>query len=121
MKILYFEDTPRFYAMYKTALEKAGFEVIHFEYPPKDVVEKVLEIKPDIILTDIMMPEMNGFEMGQRVLEDDRTKDVPIFALSSMAIDEYKQKGMMIGLRDYWFKNENPPKIVAENIKNFLK
>ena len=121
MKILYFEDTPRFAIMYKTALEKAGFEVVHFEYPPEDVVEKVIEIQPDLILTDIMMPEINGFEMGQRVLEDDRTKNIPIFALSSMAIDEYRQKGLALGFRDYWFKNENPPEKVADNIKNFLK
>ena len=120
MKIIYFEDTPRFAVMYKTALEKAGFEVVHFEQPPPDVIEIISQESPDLILTDIMMPGIDGFQMAKMAKGDDRTKKIPIFALSSMALEDYRQRGLDIGMEDYYFKNENPPdKIVAKFLDFF--
>ena len=120
MKILYFEDTPKFYAIYKTALEKAGFNVVHFINPPDNVVEIIKQEKPDLILTDIMMPDMDGFEMAAKVLQEEDLKNIPIFALSSMALDDYKQRGLQIGMRDYWFKNQTPPEVLVDKIKKIL-
>lgn len=121
MKIVYFEDTPRFAVMYKTALEKAGFEVVHFEQPPPDVVEILAREKPDLILTDIMMPGIDGFQMAELVKEDERTRHIPVFGLSSMAFEDYRQRGLGIGMEDYLFKNENPPERLAAKVSDFIE
>jgi len=64
-------------------------------------LQRVRESRPDLILLDILMPEMDGFEVCTHLKADERTKDIPVVFVSSMANIEYKVKGFKVGGVDY--------------------
>ena len=64
-------------------------------------LKRVRESRPDLILLDILMPEMDGFEVCTQLKADERTKDIPVVFVSSMADIEYKVKGFKVGGVDY--------------------
>ena len=64
-------------------------------------LQRVRESRPDLILLDILMPEMDGFEVCTLLKADERTKDIPVVFVSSMANIEYKVKGFKVGGVDY--------------------
>jgi len=64
-------------------------------------LKRVRESRPDLILLDILMPEIDGFEVCTQLKADERTKDIPVVFVSSMANIEYKVKGFKVGGVDY--------------------
>ena len=67
----------------------------------KAAIKRVRESRPDLILLDILMPEMDGFEVCTKLKADESTKDIPVVFVSSMANIEYKVKGFKVGGVDY--------------------
>jgi len=61
-------------------------------------------IKPDIILLDVEMPEMNGYEAITKLKSDDKYKEIPVIFLTSMNDEESKKKGFSLGAIDYIYK-----------------
>ena len=74
---------------------------------------------PDLILLDIMMPEMDGYEVCQKLKSEEATKDIPVIFLTAMASEENETKGLEMGAIDYITKPISPP-IVQERVKNHL-
>jgi len=73
-------------------------------YAVKDgtsALEKANESEPDLILLDVIMPDMNGFEVLARLKQDDKTKDVPVIFITGMNDNESEREGMEIGAADY--------------------
>ena len=77
------------------------------------------ETPPDLILLDIMMPEMDGYEVCQRLKTDHRTRDIPVIFLTAKAEVEDEQQGLALGAVDYITKPISPP-IVLARVKNHL-
>jgi putative two-component system response regulator len=75
--------------------------------------------KPDLILLDIMMPEMDGYEVCQRLKSQAATKDIPIIFLTAKSQVEDETKGLALGAVDYILKPISPP-ILKERVKNHL-
>lgn len=80
--------------------------------------EKALKIAysdnpPDLILLDIMMPEMDGHEVCRRLKIDEKTRDIPIIFLTAMSEAEDEEKGLMLGAVDYITKPVSPPIALA--------
>lgn len=80
--------------------------------------EKALKIAfsdnpPDLILLDIMMPQMDGHEVCRRLKSDDKTKDIPIIFLTAMSEAEDEEKGLKLGAVDYITKPVSPPIALA--------
>jgi putative two-component system response regulator len=74
---------------------------------------------PDIVLLDIMMPGMDGYEVLRRMKADDHTRDIPIIFLTAMTAVEDEQKGLELGAVDYLTKPVSPP-ITLARIRNHL-
>ncbi len=92
---------------YKLGIAKNGSKAL--EYAQKH--------KPDLILLDIIMPDMNGFEVCAKLKEDAATKDIPIIFLTGMSHQEDKQRGLEAGAVDFIYKP-----IEAEDVmKRILK
>ena len=89
--------------------------LIHEFENGKEVVLKSSEIKPDLILMDIQMPEMNGYEATQEIRKIDKLKDIPIIALTAGTIVGEKEKCIEAGMNDYI-----PKPIEKENLKNIV-
>lgn len=75
---------------------------------------------PDIILLDIMMPEIDGYEVCQRLKSDPRTQDIPVIFLTAKTQIEDEQHGFAVGAVDYILKPISPPTLLAR-LKTHLK
>ena len=83
-------------------------------------LESIQKEKPDLILLDIMMPGLGGFEVCRRLKEDDETKDIPIIFVTALTEETDEQKGLALGAIDYITKPFNPP-IVKARVRNHLE
>jgi len=75
---------------------------------------------PDLILLDIMMPGMDGYEVCRRLKADAQTADIPVVFLTAKTEEKDEEKGLLLGAVDYITKPINPP-IVLARINNYLK
>ena len=73
----------------------------------------VSESPPDLVLLDIMMPEMDGYEVCRRLKTDARTRDVPVIFLTAKVQEEDEQQGFDVGAVDYITKPISPPIVMA--------
>lgn len=75
--------------------------------------------KPDLILLDVMMPEMDGYQVCEQLKANDETKDIPVIFLTAKSQEEDETKGLSLGAVDYITKPISPP-ILKERVKNHL-
>src|SRR6478672_1766201 len=71
-------------------------------------VEKALAEEPDVILLDVMMPGLDGWQVAEQLLQDERTSDIPIIFLTARAEFRDRARGLDIGGIDYVTKPFNP-------------
>ena len=87
----------------EVSLKKAGFSVTT-AVNGKDAIEKVEISLPELIISDTKMPEMDGFELCQKLKELPKTQSIPFIFLTSQKSIEYKIKGLELGVEDYLTK-----------------
>ncbi len=117
--ILIVDDTPANIALlsgllnetYKTKIATNGQKALSIA---------AADPQPDLILLDIMMPEMDGDEVCQRLKADERTSQIPVIFLTAMAQAEDEQKGLSVGAVDYITKPISPPILMAR-VKTHLQ
>ncbi len=86
----------------------------------EEALRKIREDKPDLILLDVMMPGMDGFEVCRRLKQDDATKNIPIVFVTAATDNEHEEKGLKLGAIDYIRKPFHVP-IVRVRIQNHLR
>jgi CheY-like chemotaxis protein len=84
--ILFIEDFPLDRLLFEKYMEHLGFHLIEVSNA-KDALEKLKTLTPDLIITDILLPEMNGLDFAKKVKSSKKTKHIPIFAISSLYSD----------------------------------
>ncbi len=119
IKILLIEDDPFLLSMYSTKFTLEKFQVIAAEDGEKGW-RLASECKPDIILLDILMPKMNGFEVLEKLKADEATKRVPVILLTNLNQKDEIERGMSLGADDYLIKAHFMPSEVVEKIKNII-
>jgi two-component system, chemotaxis family, sensor kinase CheA len=104
--ILLAEDSQFFRTVVRSYLESNGFAVI--EAVDGAEAFEILEKTPgiDMLVTDVEMPNMNGFELAEKVRASGRWNDLPIMALTSLASDEDRERGLAAGVDEYCVKLE---------------
>ena len=123
-KILHFEDDEMLAQMYVKKFEKVRFEYKYYLQSPEDpteLVNLVLAENPDLILTNMLMPGMDGFKLTEVLKADEKTKNIPIFALTSLGQEEDIKRGMDLGMTDYFVKANLTPIEIIEKIKECFK
>jgi two-component system cell cycle response regulator DivK len=100
MKILYVEDNEDNVYMLSRRLKRKGFEVIIAENG-KIGVELCLKELPDLILMDLSLPVMDGWQAIKIIKNDPSIKKIPIIALSAHAMDQHKQQALDAGADDF--------------------
>ena len=103
-KILLVEDDPIESRMYANLLKKQGFEIraISTGKTCRDVAR---EFQPSLIVLDIMMPEMNGFETLDVLRFDPYTHGIPVLVLTNLSDDHYKKEALRRGATEYLVKS----------------
>lgn len=119
IKLLIIEDNEQNYYMMRFLLEKKGFKVIGAENGRLGV-EKALSEKPDAILLDIQLPEMDGYAVAAELKKHAEIDDVPIVAVTSYAMVGDRENIMAAGATGYIEKPINPDTFVDE-ISRFVQ
>lgn len=83
--------------------------------------KKIKEEKPDLVLLDLILPGIDGFEVLSKVKEEPNLVKIPIIILSNLGQKEDIEKGMKLGAIDYLIKAHFTPGEIIEKIKNALK
>jgi len=92
----------------------------HIAVNGKDGLNKAREVKPDLIISDVMMPIMNGYEMTQRIKEDEELKRIPVMMITAKADLANKIEGLEYGADDYLAKPFNSKELLTR-VKSLLK
>lgn len=120
-KIMVVEDDIFVMDIYKTKLSEEGYEVIAAENG-MEALRKVNEenIKPDLIMLDILMPYMDGLSFLKEVRKKEEFKTTPVILLTNLSQKEEIQQGFELGAQDFIIKSHFTPSEVMEKIKQFL-
>ncbi|KKR21077.1 MAG: PAS/PAC sensor hybrid histidine kinase [Parcubacteria group bacterium GW2011_GWE2_39_37] len=119
VKILIIEDDSFLLSMYATKFELENFEVITAEDGEKGLKIAAKEL-PRIILLDILLPKMNGFEVLKTLKETAETKDIKVILLTNLSQRGEVEQGLTMGAVDYLIKAHFMPSEVVEKVKKIL-
>lgn len=119
IKVLVVEDDAFLAGMYVTKLNLEGFDV-EVADDGEQGFKLALEVKPRIILLDIILPKMSGFDVLKDLKKDPKTKDIPVILLTNLGQREDVKKGLELGAVDYLIKAHFMPSEVVEKIKKLL-
>jgi CheY-like chemotaxis protein len=112
-KILVVDDEPDVVSLIERTLRADGFQVLS-AYDGIGALDLVTREKPDLILLDIMMPMMSGYEVCEQLKSNPQTQDIPILCLSSAHAPEARAQGMRAGAVDLITKPFFPAELVAQ-------
>lgn len=118
-KILLIEDDSFLISMYTTKFELENFEVVAAEDGEKGLGLAAKE-KPDIILLDILLPKMNGFEVLKELKNNKETSPIPVILLTNLSQKNEIEQGLALGAQDYLIKAHFMPSEVMDKIKKVL-
>ena len=118
-KILVVDDEPDAVGLLSIRLKSNGYDVIS-ALDGKSCLKKAVEEKPDLIILDILMPKINGFEVCKRLKERDETKDIPVIMLTAKDSDTDKVIGRVIGA-NYYIAKPFDSEVLLVKIKELLK
>lgn len=111
-KILAVDDEKAIVRLVQVNLEREGYEVVT-AYDGREALEKVASERPDLIVLDVMMPYMDGFEVLQQLKKDPETRDIPVIMLTAKAQDADVFRGWQSGVDCYLTKPFNPMELKA--------
>ena len=112
-KILIVEDNAMNRDMLSRRLLRSGYSVVMAE-DGKRGIESAHAEGPDVILMDMSLPEIDGWEATRRVKADPATKSIPVIALTAHAMAEDKEKSLAAGCDDYDTKPVELPRLLAK-------
>jgi len=118
-KILLVDDEVDILEFLKYNLEQDNFEVL-VSSNGKDALKKISQ-NPDLIVLDIMMPEMDGFEVYEQIKKNKEYQDIPIIFLTAKSGETDEIKGLDLGASDYIQKPISPQKLIARIKSNLRK
>ena len=117
--VLLVDDDLTLREMYEERLKKEGFSIVQATNG-EEAIQKAKEIKPAVVLLDIMMPKVNGFDVLKNFRGDAELKEVPIIVLTALIQDVDRAQGKKLGATDYIVKSETMPGEVITKIKKVL-
>jgi CheY-like chemotaxis protein len=118
-KVFIIEDNATIAKIWKVQLERSGHEVT-ITTTGVEALEIVGRINPDIILTDLMLPGMHGFEVVEKLKEREDTKGIPIIVLTATSSHQNKEQAHLLGVYKYIVKSDCSPRQLTEAITEAL-
>lgn len=116
--ILLVEDNEDNLIVYRTILDHVGYRVIEAR-DGEEGVARAFADHPDLILMDVSLPKMDGWEATRRIKADETTRDIPIIAVTAHALDDDREKATQVGCDGYLAKPVAPRRVVEE-VERFI-
>ena len=118
-KILIIEDDKFLKELIAKKLLKEGFE-IEEAIDGEEGLRKIKEAKPDLVLLDLILPGIDGFEVLKNIKEDPKLSLIPVVILSNLGQRDEVEKGLSLGAVDFLVKAHFTPEEIIEKIKTVL-
>lgn len=118
-KILIIEDDEHLGGIYQAKFKMEGFTVFHAQNG-EDGIKIAAKEQPDLILLDILMPGMDGYQVLRGLNCDKKTKGIPVVILSNLGQRDDVQKGIEAGACDYIIKVHFTPSEIVRKVKKIL-
>lgn len=118
-KALIIEDEQFIRDIYKRQLEKAGITVDGFGNGAEGL-QSISQNKYNIILLDIMLPDLNGLEILKQIKQNPASKNIPVIMLTNLGQDEIIKEGFTLGAQGYFIKASYTPDQIVAEVKNIL-
>lgn len=118
-KILIVDDDDFLLDLYAIKFKEAGF-LVDIAKNGEEAIERVKQSSPDIMLLDVVMPKMDGFEVLRIMKEQNIVPHTHIVLLSNLGQKEDIDRGLKLGARDYIIKAQFTPSEVVAKVKSFL-
>ncbi|MDD2999152.1 MAG: response regulator [Erysipelotrichia bacterium] len=116
--ILVIDDEEAIVLLLETILEIYGYHCVSC-LNPQNAIKTAEEIKPDLIILDIAMPEIDGYEICASLKKSENTSRIPIIMVTALALAQDRKKGLESGADSFIFKPFNPGTVISE-IKKLL-
>ncbi len=118
-KVLFIEDEFTLQKAVSETLGKAGYDVIQ-AIDGETGLKLAFREKPDLILLDIILPKMDGFEVLQKLKSEKDTKDIPVIILTNLAGSEDVEKSLNLGATTYLVKSDHSVEDILAKIKQTI-
>jgi len=119
-KILLVEDENVVINILKKKFVEEGYD-ISMARNGIEGLEKMREIKPDLILLDIVMPKMNGFEVMEEMQKDSELKKIPVIVISNSGQPVELDKAIKLGAKDWFIKTEFDPREIIDKVLKLIE
>ncbi|KKU16083.1 MAG: Response regulator [Parcubacteria group bacterium GW2011_GWC1_45_9] len=118
-KILIVEDDLFLANLLSLRFKKENFEVVQ-AFSGNEALKKLEELRPDIILLDIILPQKNGFEVLESISQNPQTQNIPVIIVSNLGQESDIEKGKMLGAMDYYVKARLSIDELVAKVKNLV-
>ncbi len=118
-KILLVEDDPLLMDIYCTKLQQSGFEVRVVDQGEK-ALAAVEKEKPDLVLLDIVLPHMDGWDILRSLKKNEASKDIQVVVLSNLGQKEEIEKALGLGAAKYLIKAHYTPSEITQEVINLV-
>lgn len=118
--ILIVEDDDFFRELIAKRLSSEGFDIFE-AIDGEQGMEKINQEHPDLIILDILLPGIDGFELLSKIKEDPSVSSIPVVILSNLGQKDEVDKGMRLGATDYLIKAQVTSDEIANKVKSVLK
>ncbi|MDE2001163.1 MAG: response regulator [Patescibacteria group bacterium] len=119
-KILLIEDEPYLARPLRLAFDRAKLASLDIAVDGIEGLKRAQEEKPDLIILDLILPKLSGFEVLRRLKENPETKDVPVVILSNLAREDEVRRGLAAGAQDYFVKTNFSMNTLMDRIQRTL-
>jgi len=119
-KIMVVDDEPDTVGLVTLVLESEGYEIMP-AYNGKDALDMLNDTKPDLILLDIMMPDIDGWDVYRSIRENNETKDIPVVMLTAKAQSIDKMIGLHVIGADGYITKPFGRRELVDGVKKHLK
>ncbi len=119
-KIVVVEDEQVLQKALSVELLSTGFTVLTADNGEAGL-QLIQQEKPDLVLLDLVMPKMSGFDVLKALKADPATADIPVIILSNLSQDEDRQKGLTLGAADFYVKSSTDLEVLTRKVTALLQ
>ena len=116
-KVLVIEDDRFLSSLLRGRMEKEGFTVKQ-SFDGEEAYALLKQFQPDVIITDLIMPRLSGFELLEKISIDPQFNRIPVIILSNLGQDSDIQKAKQLGVAEYFIKTKTSVEQVVGAVKN---